>query len=150
MATGSAKKPLYRKVNTRALGVHHRAGGEYRHTRNTRDAEPVGASMHGTQRRGRDYTPLFRFLLSKVGEPRNGVFQEAAARLDSAEPIWWLVARAEHERRDAVRVGQATYFSGLFIGADGTLQRVAPDLTGEDMTPGCSCCTHTLDGVRFE
>lgn len=67
-------KPLYRKVNTRARGVRHRSGGEYRHERNSKrerrneDAEVSRGSMHGRQQRGLDYTPLFKFLLSKVGK----------------------------------------------------------------------------------
>ena len=30
------KEPLYRKVNTRARGVHHDFGGDYKNDRNTK------------------------------------------------------------------------------------------------------------------
>lgn len=105
--------------------------------------------MHGKQQRGLDYTPLFRFLLSKVGQPWDDVFSEAVARLDKAEPIFWLVALREDEGRDVVRLGESTYFSGLYVDGKGTLQLVNPSLGPEDMAPTCACCTHTLNGVRL-
>jgi hypothetical protein len=65
------KSPLYRKVNTRARGVHHEFGGDFRHDRaKERMSDETHGSMHGRKERGRDYTPLFHFLLSKVGEER--------------------------------------------------------------------------------
>lgn len=146
------QKPLYRKVNTRTHGVHHRFGGDYRDERqpNLEDgAEGLRASMHGRQRRGLDYTPLFRFLLSRVGEPWEPVLREAAARLDRVEPIFWLVARSAAERRDCVRIGEASYYSGLYVDACGRLQLVNPSLTAADLVPGCRCCTHTFNGVRL-
>ena len=149
MPHSSTKKPLYRKVNTRARGVRHQFGGDYRHVRTTKGAESDRGSMHGTKQRGLDYTPLFRFLLSKVGEPWDDVFSEAASRLDKTEPVFWLVALREDERRDTVRVGESTHFSGLYVDDGGTLQLVNPDLRPEDMAPTCTCCTHTLNGVRF-
>lgn len=146
------KKPLYRKVNTRTHGVRHRTGGDYRHERNAKapTIRTARGSMHGKERRGRDYTPLFRFLLSKVGEPWDEVHREAVARLDRSDPIFWLVALREDERREVVRVGESTYYSGLFVDDAGILRKVTPDLTAEDLTPSCACCTHTFNGVRFE
>lgn len=41
--------------------------------------------MHGKVKRGLDYTPLFRFLLAKVGMPWNEIHPEAIARLDRSE-----------------------------------------------------------------
>lgn len=58
------KQPLYRKVNTQTHNVRHRVGGNYRDQRNA--DEPSPAMTQGV-RRGRDFTPLFRFLLSRVG-----------------------------------------------------------------------------------
>lgn len=146
------KEPLYRKVNTRARGVRHDTGGEYRHDRNrkgAKESEALHAGMHGRQRRGLDYTPLFKFLLSRVGEPWVEVLREATSRLDDAEPVYWLVARNELERRDYVRVGESGYFSGLYVAGDGTLRVVNPAITHETLEPGCACCTHTLNGRRF-
>ncbi|WP_235213420.1 hypothetical protein [Amycolatopsis sp. MJM2582] len=65
--------------------------------------------MRRRARRGLDYTPLFRFLLGKVGADWDEVYNEAAARLDSPDPIHWLVARQPHERRDRVRIGEAKF-----------------------------------------
>ena len=148
MPTRPPKKPLYRKVNTRARGVRHDGGGDYRDARG-RGGASGRRSMGATRRRGLDDTPLFRFLLSKVGEPWDGVFSEAVARLDRPDPVFWLVALDPADRREVVRVGPATYFSGLTVDDDGVLRRVNPDLGPGDLTPACSCCTHTLDGVRF-
>lgn len=148
MPRDGRKKPLYRKVNTRARGVRHRTGGDYRHERNTKNADQRRGSMHGTTQRGLDYTPLFRFLLSKVGEPWDAVHSEAVARLDRPDPIFWMVALHEADRKPMIRVGESTYYSGLFVDEDGRLQRVDPTLGPEDITPGCTCCTHTFNGVR--
>jgi len=147
---GPQKEPLYRKVNTQTHGVHHATGGDYRTERSGEArSEASRASMHGKRRRGLDYTPLFRFLLSKVGSEWNAVFSEAVPRLDHPDPIFWLVARHEGERRELVRVGESSYFTGLYVDDDGILRIVNPDLRPDDLVPSCSCCTHTLNGVRF-
>ncbi|HKS25469.1 MAG TPA: hypothetical protein VJZ76_21950 [Thermoanaerobaculia bacterium] len=145
-------RPLYRKVNTTAHGVHHRHGGDFSDVRNTKTQKSFDGSrqsMHGKQLRGLDYTPLFRFLLSKVGAEWDAVFSEAVSRLDRAEPIFWLVARSELEREDYVRVGESTYFSGLYVDENGLLQKVNPDLGAGDLDPSCRCCTHTFNGIPF-
>lgn len=151
MPRDGRKEPLYRKVNTRARGVRHRTGGDYRHERHTK-AAVAGTNrgtMHGAHRRGLDYTPLFRFLLSKVGSPWDAVYSEAVARLDQPEPIFWLVARTELERQAVVHMGESTHYTGLYVDDDGVLRVVDPDLRPEHLTPYCACCTHTLNGVPF-
>ena len=147
-----ASEPLYRSVNTQTHGVRHHVGGDYRTGRPTQaasDVEPTRSAMHGKARRGRDYTPLFRFLMSRTGQPWDIVFSEAKARLDQTDPIFWLVARLDTERQEVVRVGESTHFSGLYVDAEGLLQIVNPNLRSEDMVPTCTCCTHTFNGVRF-
>jgi hypothetical protein len=146
------KEPLYRRVNTRARNVHHRHGGDYRHQRHTkdeRDSDRTRGPMGARERRGLDYTPLFRFLLSKVGADWDDVYAEAAARLDRPDPIFWLVARQERDRRDVVGVGDNTYFSGLYVDDDNRLRVVNPDVGPDTMSPTCACCTHTLNGIRL-
>ncbi len=150
MSHDPRKKPLYRKVNTRARGVHHNKGGDYRHERNTKaenSREATLGSMHGKQRRGLDYTPLFRFLLSKVGEDWNAAHSEAVSRLDTEEPIFWMVARSEADKRPCVRIGESSIYSGLYVNENGKLAKVDPQLRNEDLTPDCPCCTHTFNGV---
>jgi len=143
------KKPLYRKVNTRTRGVYHR-GGEYRWERNAKGekrSEASRGSMHAGQRNGLDYTPLFRFLLSKVGEDWDAVHSEAVSRLDRQEPIWWMVARNPSEEKDRFMGGETAFFSGLRIDENNRLALVNPELKNEDIKPGCPCCTHTFNGV---
>jgi hypothetical protein len=146
------KAPLFRKVNTTAHGVRHGTGGDFHEQRNGKAAALSDAQrlpMHGKARRGLDYTPLFGFLLSKVGADWNEVHAEAVARLDRPEPIFWLVARQAHEEQGVVRVGESSYFSGLRIDGQGRLQRVNPSLGPGDPAPTCGCCTHTFNGVKF-
>ena len=151
MSREDKKKPLYRKVNTKARNVRHGFGGEYRFTRNKKreSLQQAKGTMFGKKERGLDYTPLFRFLLSKGGSPWDEVFSEAKARLDKTAPIFWIVALNKDEKEDYVRVDEATYFSGLYVDDDGLLQLTNPTLKPADLTPGCRCCTHTLNGVVF-
>jgi hypothetical protein len=146
------KQPLFRKVNTTAHGVHHRSGGEFARDRNSKvvaKSEAHRLPMHGKVRRGHDYTPLFRFLLSKVGSNWDEVYAEAVSRLDHAEPISWLVALRYEDEQEFVRTGEASYFSGLRVNEKGVLQIVNPSLGPESLTPQCKCCTHTFNGARF-
>ncbi|HEX8318873.1 hypothetical protein [Longimicrobium sp.] len=150
MSHGAHKEPLYRKVNTQTHRVHHDVGGNFRTERQAAgESDASRGAMHGKSRRGLDYTPLFRFLLSRVGSEWNSVYSEAIARLDRPDPIFWLVALHEHERQEKVRVGESSYYSGLYIDAAGILQLVNPDLRPQDLVPYCTCCTHTLNAVRF-
>ena len=145
------KNPLYRKVNTTAHNVWRNSpGSHYRYERNTkaeRRSEAARGSMHGIKHHGYDYTPLFRFLLSRVGGNWDEIYSEAVSRLNRPEPVFWLVARHEHERRDIVGVGESSRYSGLYIDEHKRLQIVNPELRAGDMTPACTCCTHTFNGV---
>ncbi|MFC4654196.1 hypothetical protein ACFO3I_04055 [Rheinheimera marina] len=141
------KKPLYRKVNTRTHGVRHKVGGDFRHDRRSDNYDVIG--MASKVQRGLDYTPLYKFLLSKVGQSWAPVYREAVARLDKEEPIFWLVSRTLDDGEDLVRVGESSYFNGLYIDDKGVLQVVAPEVTADSLEPSCNCCTHTLNGVVF-
>lgn len=141
------KKPLYRKVNTKARGVLHNKGGDYRHQRNAKHADAVGMKQ-GVQR-GLDYTPLFKFLLSKVGKPWGEVHSEAISRLDKEEPLYWMVSDGRETANTYVRIGESSYFSGLYVDADGILQIVDPEIGPDSLEPSCKCCTHTFNGVVF-
>lgn len=146
------KEPLYRKVNTTAHRVHHGRGGDYsddRNARATQSDEAVRSPMHGRRKLGLDYTPLFRFLISKVGAEWASVYSEAVARLDRADPIFWLVARRSEERRRYVLIGESSYYSGLYVDDTGTLQLVDPVVGPSSLVPRCKCCTHTFNGTPF-
>ncbi len=143
-------KPLYRKV-TRTHHLHH-GGGDYRWTRNgkrEKNGDLAFGSMHAGQRHGFDYTPLFKFLISKIGQDWDAVYSAAVARLDRPDPIFWLVARTGDKKRELVPVGESSYFSGLYITEDNRLAKVNPDLRVEDLKPFCSCCTHTFHGAPY-
>ena len=105
--------------------------------------------MHSDHRHGLDYTPLFKFLLSRVGGDWAEIYSEAVARLDRSEPIFWLVASCEEEKQPFVRIGENSFFSGLYVDENNRLSLVDLDLRVEHMEPSCSCCTHTLNGVPF-
>jgi hypothetical protein len=145
------KSPLYRKVNTKTHHVHHRFGGDFKHSRNSKKEtlEQTKGSMRGKKERGLDYTPLYRFLLSKVGQEWDGIFSEAKSRLDKTEPVFHLVALNEGDKKDIVRCGESSYYSGLFVDENGILQIVNPQLTAKNMKPFCDCCTHTFNGKLF-
>ncbi|MEX2668371.1 hypothetical protein [Candidatus Uabimicrobium amorphum] len=140
------KKPLYRKVNTKAKGVHHHFGGDYSTNRHSKN-NVVGMSKG--KRRGLDYTPLFKFLLSKVGQPWDKVHSEAVSRLDREEPIYYIVSLDKSSAKDVVLVGESSYFSGLFVDEQGILQLTAPHIGPGDLEPSCACCTHSLNGKVF-
>ena len=135
--------------------MRHGVGGDARHGRNTKgaqkakDAGVARGKMRSNLRHGGDYTPLFRFLLSRVGKEWDEVSSEARARLDTAEPLAWMVAETDMDRTWIVRIGESSYWSGLYVDGQGLLQLVAPDLTLDDLVPRCSCCTHTFNGERF-
>lgn len=139
------KKRLYRKVNTKARGVQHVHGSDYRKTRRCESA--VG--MRKGVLRGLDYTPLFRFLLSKVGQSWDVVYSEAVSRLDKEEPIYWIVSHYLESSNEYVLIGESTYYSGLYVDTHNILRVVNPELNEDSMAPACRCCTHTFNGIVF-
>jgi hypothetical protein len=146
-------QPLYRKENTTAhMERERRRAGDFsdvRHSKAERELEALRRPMHGKVQRGRDYTPLFRFLLSKVGGSWKDVRADAVPRLDRSAPIFWMVALREEDRREAVRVGESSFFSGLYVDDEGVLRIVNPEIGPSTYEPGCRCCTHTFNGVLF-
>ena len=149
MKKNQNKEPLFRKENTLARGVRHGFGCDFRHDRNTKamkEEQGSRTSMHGKMQRGYDYTPLFRFLLSKVGKPWDSVYSEAVSRLDKTEPIFWMVAQRANDRKAFFRAGENSYYSGLYVDDHGLLQKVNPEYTQEMITACCFCCTHTFNG----
>lgn len=150
----TTKEPLYRKVNTKARGCSHIKGSNFRYVRNKKN--PDEGMKQGVSR-GLDYTPLFRFLLSKVGEDFDHVHSEAISRLDRKDPIYWMVKTDRNRKFDwqvsdisgcsegKFRFGNA-FFNTLYVDSDNKLQKVDPSITVNDITPNCDCCTHTFNG----
>jgi len=131
------KEPLYRKENKVSLNNKYRVvtGSEFRYQRRTKEFLK-NESSHlpmNSGKYGYDYTPLFKFLLSKVGKDWDLIFSEAKSRLDKEDPIFWLVALHPNEKRDIVRVGDSTYYSGLFVDENGILKKVNPDAQVNDI-----------------
>ena len=145
------KSKLFRKVNTKTYNVHHNFGGNFKSTRNSKKEtiEQTKGKMFGRKERGLDYTPLYRFLLSKVGSDWDNVFSEAKSRLNSSDAIFGMVALREDDKEDFVRTGESYYFSGLYVDKSGILQISNPNLKAKDMKPFCNCCTHTFNGKLF-
>lgn len=145
------KSKLYRKVNTKTFNVRHFFGGDFKNTRNCKreTLEQTKGKMFGKKERGLDYTPLYKFLLSKVGSNWNEIFSEAKARLDKVEPIYRIVALRADVKEDFVRIGESSYFSGLYIDDNNILQLSNSDLKAKNMRPFCTCCTHTFNGKLF-
>ena len=137
-------KLLYRKVNTKAINVRHDFGSDAKHDRNKKSG--LKKNMKKDVHRGLDYTPLYMYLISKVGQNWDKIHSDVIKRLEQEEPIYWLVARNDSEKKDYVRCGESSYYSGLYIDENNTLQKVNPDFNNEDLAPSCSCCTYTFNG----
>ncbi|MGE0969215.1 hypothetical protein ACQFN5_04085 [Klebsiella sp. WOUb02] len=143
-------RKLYRSDNTTTRHCSTNPGAEYRWERNRKrvgdDLLPKRETMHGRQKRGRDYTPLFNFLIKQIGNPWDDIFSEVCGRLDTTVPVFWLVALHEHQQRDLVRIGDSSFYPGLFVDGNGILQQVNPSITGKDVKVTCRCCTLTYIG----
>lgn len=138
-------KPLYRPVNTRTHNVHHHYGSDARHDRNTKQG--LSKSMKKNKKRGLDFTPLYMFLLSKVGKEWNSVYSEALSRIpkENKDAIFHLVEEPSYEH-GFVRCDESSLYSALFVDENGLLQKIDPTLTIEKLYPSCHCCTHTFNG----
>lgn len=136
------KEPLYRKVNSKALRCRHNKGENYRMARNTKHEE--SSKMKQGVQRGLDYTPLFKFLLSKVGEDFDSVFSEARSRVDKVDPIKWMIVESK-DNEQSFR-NENAFFNTLYVDENNKLQKVNPNLTVNDFTAKCDCCTHTFNG----
>lgn len=104
---------LYRKANKTSLSTKYyvRTGGDYRHERNKKidgDETPFKTKMV-SKKLDRDYTPLFRFLISKVGQKADDVLSVAKKRSDYRfnEVIGWIF---ETDKRSVVGGSTKTHF----------------------------------------
>lgn len=146
------KAPLYRKEKKTGLSTHYYTtrGAQARWSRHSKAAQADTAAevTHQSIKKGQygyDYTPLYRFLLSKVGQPWSEVYSEAKSRLDKEDPIFLMVVLhpAENELPSR-RLGHSAYFSTLTVNDAGILIQLDPNYTLTETF--CSCCTHTWNG----
>ena len=93
---------------------------------------------------------LFKFLLSKVGKDWSQIYSEAKSRLDKDDPIFWIVAKTENEKQEIVRIGESSYYSGLYVDEQGLLQKVNPDFDDAQSIITCNCCTFSFNGKALE
>lgn len=136
------KEPLYRKVNSKALRCKHNKGTNFRNERGTKNPDE---SMKQGVKRGLDYTPLYKFLLSRIGKNWDEVHSEAKSRVDKEDPINWMVRNSKDDE-DCFR-NENAYFSTLYVDENNLLQKINPKLTVNDFSPLCDCCTHTFNGA---
>ena len=141
------KPPLYRKVNKRThngWSWYQFSHNRYRYERGKKqDVLPERLPIKrcdSTFRTGYDYTPLIKFLHAHVGQPWDEVYQECVSRLDSPRPITWMVVNVNErglvvdnypgrEMPDYVgrSLGEESFWSALWVDADGLLQFVDKD-----------------------
>lgn len=147
------KEPLYRKVNSKARGCRHNSGSQAKYERHTKNG--MNRSMKKGKERGLDYTPLYKFLLSKVGQPWNEVYREAKSRILDESKIWNMVNKnavnsvGPNHYGNYFRYGESSYFSTLMIDQAGILVFINPNLRVEMFEPTCPCCTHSFNGKTF-
>lgn len=145
------KQPLFRKVNTTARGVRHDFGSEFRYDRNGKqesvEMQATRGAMHAKVKRGLDYTPLYKFLLSKVGQDWTAVKKEAQSRLDKEDAIYSMVVEAEDVGNGMTRMGESSYYSLLIVDENNILRKAKPELGPQDVEVWCKCCTYTFNGL---
>lgn len=134
------KKYLYRKVSkTTHNGFEHADYGyneRSRHSRNTKNGMPKTMKTQ-QDRRGHglyDYTPLYKFLLKQEGCDWDEVWQECKARLNTTEPVLYMVVNigknglvnpnAKTNSRKSFKYGEGTHFSAMYVDEDNKLQFV--------------------------
>lgn len=122
-------EPLYRKEKKTGLSTHYYVitGGDYRHTRNSKKQKQFDGHKQpmNSGKWGVDYTPLYRYLLSKVGQIWDEVYSEVCKRLpvEHRQAINYMVVTDTNEPEPYFRYGENSYFSTLTI-KDGILVKV--------------------------
>ncbi|PCJ56316.1 MAG: hypothetical protein COA79_19295 [Planctomycetota bacterium] len=140
-------KLLYRKVNTKARGVWHLKGPKYKHSRNAKSENK--SRMTQGHRRGLDYTPLYNYLISKVGQPWEDIYSFALPRVECEDFIFRIVSIDKDLAEEYICVGENSYYSVLLVDSEGVLEFANPKIDHHSLTPDCSCCTHSFNGKPF-
>jgi hypothetical protein len=151
------KEKLYRKDNKLANHYEGDKGSDYRHDRHSKKTKVFlesGSFLSIKKRnKGMDYTPLYKFLLSKVGCNWDEVHSEAVSRLDKQDPIWYMVKLdvnpvimgGKSYPSSVVWMGDTSQYSALTVNEDRILVKI--DENAKPYPPSCSCCTFTFNGV---
>ena len=139
------KKPIYRKLNEVGTYGHLEPLTKYRFDRHKKT--PVGNKMRTKHKEFRyDYAPLFRFLLSKVGQPWEPIFQECQSRLNDIKPLMRMVVNVNERGLVVDRnpdgnmekycfMGEMSAWSTLYVDEVGLLQFVDKDYVKTDENP---------------
>jgi len=98
------------------------------------NGENSGISMKGLRNKGRNYAPLFLYLLNKgIGRDTDSLISELKSRLDTIKVVFWMVktpeeiANAEHVHASCVRIGENSFWSTLTYNKDKVLFLVEKD-----------------------
>ena len=150
-------KKLYRKVNRKSSCDFYRLEVKkihYRWSRHTKKSKqqamegvkfiPMKSGKHNDITSGYDYTPLFHYLLKQVGRKWNEVYSEVIPRLNTTEPVFWMVDVKHTSTYECFKYGEYTYFSKLYVDDDGILRKVNAELS--NVMTRCDCHTHTFNG----
>jgi len=143
-------EPLYRKEKKTGLSTHYYVvtGSDYRRTRNSKKQKEFDGHKQpmNTGKWGVDYTPLYRYLLSKVGQKWADVYSAVCARLpiEHREAIGYMVVTDTDN--PYFRYGENSYFSTLTV-KDGILVKVDGEKSFIPPPPIKSVCsTYTFNG----
>lgn len=152
------EKPLYRKVNTTCHGGKMYHGNHEEYERGTKQTKKQKSKMKGGQQHhGLDYSPLFGFLRKNVGKKWSELHPKIITRLPSEmryNPLKFSVLSYKEylnmyeldEVKEVFGFGESTTHSLMYVDENDLLQFVNPNLTVENMTISCRCCTHTFNG----
>lgn len=151
MRTGKLK-PLWRKSRPpKPYLNHHMKELSASRDRNTKAG--VRRSMSKTRSTMRDFTPLYQYLLSAVGEDFDMIKSHVYKRLEAQDRdvIWNMVATNDLQLNPdgIVRLTDNAYYSQLYVDNDNILKVYKPEVTINHLFPHCSCCTHTFNGTKF-
>lgn len=147
-------KPLYRTACRPTYG-HFKENKHYRHIRNKKKTVIEGEESVDTdtkmvrQRkdvRQLDFTPLYKYLQSKVGEDYDTVYSNVVERIPrNQRGVIDYIVMADNTGDGVARLGESTYFRTLYVDENNKLQFVNKDYK-QTVSKWCYMDTTTLDG----
>lgn len=131
-------KPLYRKRSK----DKDRICPQSKWDRNTKKG--IRKSLASKRWDDFDYTPLYNYLLTQIGEDFNVIHSYVQKRVNNINRIYDIIKPSTY-KLSYVRVSENAYYSALYIDEYNTLKKINPNFNIEHMYPFCSCCTHTFN-----